>query len=225
MIRDIKLGYQLMKHGLNFYKMIYGGLIILALAMISELFTIGGGLSTLVIGIFPMLMVQLMYSISLSTMVQSSPYKKRLQTTVPAIYVTLSMIVVNTYCVLSQLINYQEIERWGGGGLVTYIYESGEYETSFVLTSVVLVVFMLFGALGAKNFGLSVVFIYGICGLAGKIILKQGISYVEMPVNVAILLSYVVALLGCVLFYIIACITYKKNHSKITFDSLLKRAS
>lgn len=224
MIRDIKLGYQLMKHGLNFYRMIYGGLLILVLAIVSEVFTLGGGLSTLVVGIFPMLMVQLMYSISLSTLVQSSPYKKRLQTTVPAIYVTLSMIAANTYCVLSHWINYEEIARYSSD-IAAYMYEPGEYESSFVLTSVVLVVLMLFGAIGAKNFGLSVVFIYGVFWGAGKMIIKHGMPYVEIPVNIAIILSYAVTLLGCVLFYIIACVTYKQKHSKITFNGLLKRAS
>ena len=55
---------------------------------------------------------------------------------------------------------------------------------------------------------------------------EQGeLIYIVMPDWVAILLSYVIVLLGCAVCYLITCVTYIKPYTDITFDSLLKCAS
>ncbi|MBQ6844177.1 MAG: hypothetical protein IJO60_06040 [Agathobacter sp.] len=224
MIKDIKLGLSLMKYGLNYRLSIFGVLFSLGATILFGLLLPIAYIGGMLLSMIPMLIAQLIFSLTVSTMVQASAYKKRLQTTVPTVFAAICILVANTIVVVSQWLHYQKAVN-NTNPFVVITYEPGEYETGFIFMAIFLVWILLYTTLAMKHFWLGTILMLG--GFWGVMTYaKMGkITYLVMPEWLAIVLSYVIVLLGCVVFYIISCITYKQNYSEITFDSLLKRAS
>lgn len=220
MIRDIKLGFRILKYGLN-YKVTMVGLLICCVGGLLMQFAEFG---ILYVGIGAMLVIQLIHSVSVSTMVQTSPYKKKIQTTVPTLFAAGGMLITNTISVIAQWLGHQRaVNNTNPNFIITYA--QGEYETGFLFSSFALVFIVLYGALSMKCFWLGlIIFLGGFFGFM-KFAVQGEISYIMMPEWLAIVLSYVITLLGCLAMYAISCITYKRDYSKRTFDNLLKRAA
>lgn len=224
MIRDIKLGFMLMKYGLNYHLSIVCALISLGAALLFGALIPVGMIGGMFISIIPMLIAQLIFSLTVSTMVQTSSYKKRLQTTVPTLIATVSILIANTIVVISQKLQYQKAMN-NTNTFVIVTYEPGEYETGYIYTAIVLVCILLYTTVAMKHFWLGTILMVGGFWGVMTFVKKGELTYIVMPEWLAIVLSYVVVLVGCILFYIICLFTYKQNYSEITFDSLLKRAS
>ncbi len=224
MIKDIKLGLSLMKYGLNYRMTIFGVLFSLAMTVFIEWLLPVSIIGAMTLSLMPLLIVQLIYSVSVSTMVQTSPCKKRMQTTVPTVFAIVCGLVTNTIVIIPQWLRYQQ-EKNNTNPFLTITYEPGEYETGYLFSALFLVWLLLYTTWSMKNFWLATIIMMG--GFwAVKTYAEQGqLIYIIMPEWLAIVLSYVIILLGCVLFYITTCVTYKQPYSDITFNSLLKRAS
>lgn len=223
MIKDIKFGFQIMKYGLNFK----ASIIALALCMGTGLFFAillpVGAIGCLYASMGSLFTVQLIHSVSVSTMVQTSPHKKRIQTLIPTVMGTLCMLITNTFAVIVQWMGYQRaINNTNPNVIITF--EPGENETGYIVSSLVLVYMLLYTAFAMKHFWVAMVILIGGCialhnwGRLGEI------DYVIMPEGLAIALSYMIVLLGGLIMYVISCLSYKKDYSKHTFDNLLKRA-
>ena len=202
MIKDIKLGLSLMKNGLNYYGAIADILTGIG-ASVLFLFLIPVGLfSGLFIGMGVTVGAQLIYSLSVSTMVQSSPYKKRLRTTVPTWIAVISMLIANTLCILMEGLIYL-ITKNNTNPYMQVIYEIGEHEWYIVADAVMMVYFLLFMVAGIRFFWISI--LLGCGGFRLFLSFMEGVefSYLNISLEAAIILSYVIVLLGCGIMYVL----------------------
>lgn len=222
MIRDLKMGFQIMKYGLNAKYSVFVLVICLLAGILFGLF-IPVGMGGLYLGMAAMLVAQLIFSVSVSTMVQTSPQKKRLQTTIPTLMSGIFLFLANTINLILTWLGYVRIKN-NTNPFVTITMESGELETGILFTSGLMIFIMLYTFLSMKHFGLgTILFLGGFIG--GYRYLQVGeVSYLIMPTWAAVLLSYGMIVIGCVMMYGISCATYKREYSKRTFETLLKRA-
>lgn len=223
MIKDIKFGFQIMKYGLNFKASMIG----LAFCMGTGLFFVVllpvGAIGCLYAAMGSLFTVQLIHSVSVSTMVQTSPQKKRIQTLIPTVIGTLCMLITNTFAVIAQWLGYQRAINNTNPNLII-VYEPGEYEAGYIISSLILVYVLLYTAFAMKHFGVAMVILIGGCIAIQNLDRLGEIDYVMMPEGLAIALSYLIVLLGGLIMYVISCLSYKKDYSKATFSNLLKRA-
>ena len=222
MINDIKLGLSMIKYGLNVRGAIFGVVFGIGAALLFILLFPVGMFSGLLIGIVVGVGVQLIYSLSVSTMIQSSPYKKRLRTTVPTWIAVISMLIANTLYLLMEGLAYLKNTT---NPFVEVIYESGERETGIVFIAGLLVFSLLYTVIGIRFFWISLVLLFG--ALSWFRMAAEGMFTFNLDISMeaAILLSYVIVLLGCGIMYVFNCLTYKYEYSELSFRGLLKRES
>lgn len=213
-----------MKYGLNYRLTIVGVLISLGLTIFIEWLLPISIIGAMTISLMPLLIVQLIYSVSVSNMVQTATCKKRLQTTVPTLFAIVCGMITHTIVIIPQWLNHQQAIN-NTDPFLSITYEPGEYETGYLFSALFLVWLLLYTTWSMKNFWIATILMIG--GFwAVKTYAEQGkLIYIVMPEGLAIALSYVIVLLGCGVFYVITCVTYKQPYSDITFNSLLKRAS
>ena len=223
MIKDIKFGFQIMKYGLNFKASMIGLAFCMGIGILFSILLQVGAIGCLYASMGALFTVQLIHSVSVSTMVQTSPYKKKLQTIIPAVVGTLCMLIMNTFAVITQWMGYQRAINNTNPNLII-IYEPGEYETGYIISSLILVYVLLYTAFAMKHFWVAMVILIGGCIAIQNLDRLGMIDYVMIPEGLAIALSYVIVLFGGFIMYVISCLSYKKDYSKATFDNLLKRA-
>lgn len=223
MIKDIKLGLSVMKYGLNFKVSMLALLICVGMGVVLTFLLPVGIIGCIYIAMGLLFIVQLIYSVSVSTMVQTSPHKKRMQTIVPSILGTLCMLVSNTFAVTSQWLEYQRAMNNTNPNIII-IYEPGEYESGYIFSSFVLVFLLLYTVIAMKYFEVAMgTMIIGCIAFLNLSRLVE-INYIIIPEGLAIGLSYAIVLLGGGIMCLISIVSYKKDYSKAAFDSLLKRA-
>ncbi len=223
MINDLKLGFKVIPYGLNFKGSIFSFLLFMVLGFVMEVSTPDMGLGGLYIGMGSMLVIQLIHSICVSTMVQTSPYKKKLQTVIPSIIGGGYLLVANTVGLIAKWIGFQSNNMRNG------IRFDGEnaFAHMVLFSSLMMIVVMLYMGAALKCFWpATVIFFIVFVGLYASTTVSVAIGetgVISLPVEAAILISYVSIVLGSVLMYWIFKAMYKMEYSKITFDAALKR--
>lgn len=217
MINDIKMGFKLMKYGLQFKTSLAGVILLLLGGILTEMGDEAISLSGFAFVMAVIMVYQLVQSVTCSTMVQSSAKKKKLQTSVSAICTGICMIIINTVLVIVKLIsmhiNNKPVSAVASWNIVDSIF--------------ILVVLVYMGAAMKMYWGATIGF--GLIGGTYGIWMSSmahGTPWLEIPVSLggAIAISYLSVLAGCVIMYLISLATYKREFSKTTFDSQLKRA-
>ena len=220
MMNDLKLGYRVIKYGLNAeHHFILFGLLVLGAGFFDLMLPIGFGY--FLYGLMGMSFIQLIHSLTLSTMVQTSPYKRKLQTTVPVLVAGVYMLIVNT---VELFVQWMGRERYKNNNsvYVTIVIEPGEIETAIVVLSSVMVLIMILSALMLKHFWMgSVGMVIFYFALRYALELEQ-VSYWQIPMWAAVLISYLNVVIGCGIMYLIFATSYKKEYSKWTFYRELK---
>ena len=226
MIKDLKLGLSIMKYGLN-----YHGVVALIVTMMgaSLLFAVLMPMSVLpglLLAVGVMGVVQAIYSISTSTMVQSSPHRKKLRTKIPTIFITVMMLLVNTWNIFCYWISCLVVEN-NKSIIFQYIHKinDGDYQANVLLSSAIWVAMLVFGTLFMRFLwvALLMLFLLGRMGLISFLYL-WAYSY-TISVEMSILLSYVIVLLGCGFMYAMNCLLYKYPLSERKFRSWMKYES
>lgn len=218
MINDIKIGFKLMKHGLSLKSSIFSSVLFLVGGLMFELSGDVMGIFGSVYAVMGSIMVyQLVQSLTCAGMVQSSPLKKRLQTSISALCTFVCTMILNTIIVVVKLLvgNHNQTPM-------------NEVAVSILISSVMLVLIMVYMATAMKSFLLSTVVFLGSCGIVGYFIgMGLGLNWFtswNVSVGAAIVVSYLAVALGSFLMYLISLVFYKKEYSKITFEGALKRA-
>lgn len=222
MIKDIKLGWRLIKCEINFNVAVYGIVLLVIVCGIFEWITHRSGISRIFAGFFPMILVYTIHSTSLSTLVQSSACKKRMRTTIPALFGTIAMLIANTYCVIM----YRNCHEWmvntKDPAYVDFFFKSGEYEMDFIFTSIFIVLYVIAAILYAKYFLLGILTCVTFFIGYGIYITQENFQYPMISEGFAIAISYGIILLGGLLAYVFCLATYKKGYSMLAFKSELK---
>lgn len=221
MIKDLKLACHLIKFGLAFKMELFFGILFAVIGIITEFFSKG---ATFVGGFYIVLSVfmifQLILSLDLSTLLQSSGYKRKIQLTFPYLVVVPLMLIAFTIVVIlhvsfiytgvdgysaddNLLMQTQYLLLLGFTLFLTQIYFGLCYKY-FLLSTIALVVTIMPAILVINVFS----FMTDICS--------------SLPLT--ILLSYILVLAGSALSYLLSACLYRKNLSKSVFQSALKRA-
>lgn len=224
MMKDIKLGCKLLEYGLNVGGSTFSLVLCFVLVVLMELILPITALSSLWIGIGAAAVVQLVHSLTASQMVQTSPYKKKLQTTIPTLIVGGYMLIAHTLSLILKWIGYQRIMGMSNPDFIVE-FEPYEFSNAIIWAAFLMMFITLIIGLSMKCFWVAMM-IFG----AVSVWFYTGMNGVEMvyfaiPEPLAVALSYVIILAGCGLIYLIFCLTYKKDYSKMTFETALKRAS
>lgn len=224
MMKDIKLGCKLLKYGLNVKGCIVSLVLCFVLVVFMELVFPIAALSSLWIGMGAAVVVQLVHSISVSQMVQTSPYKNKLQTTIPTLIVGGYMLIAHTLSLILKWIGYQRIMRMSDPDFIIE-FEPYEFSNAIIWAGFFMVFIELFMGLSMKCFWVATVifgavFVWFYMGMNGV-----EMVYFAIPEPLAVALSYVIILGGCGFMYLIFCLTYKKDYHRMTFETALKRAS
>ncbi len=226
MIKDIKFGLSVMKYGLN-----YDGVVAL-------IFTVTGAgllfavlmpmsiLPGLLLGVGIMGVMQLIYSISTSTIVQSSSHRKKLRTTIPAIFAMVIMLFANTLNILFYWVSCIVIEN-NKNFVFQYIHKihDGDYQSNVLLSSLIWSCMLVFGALFMRFLWVTILILF-LLGRTGMLtfLLMWAYSY-TISVEMSIFLSYVIVLAGCGTMYAINSLLYKYPLSKRKFRTWMKYES
>ena len=128
------------------------------------------------------------------------------------------MVILNTILFVVNVIfmhTYHKPESVVAGGIIL--------DAAFVL---IIIVYMV---VAMKMFWFAVIVMAGGFGGGYGVLLSvmsRGDFLIEVPISLggAIAISYLAVFVGCGLMYLISLALYKKDFSKATFESALKRA-
>jgi len=218
MINDLKIGFKLMRHGLSFKSSIISSILFLIGGLMFEASGEPIGIVGSVYAVMGSIMVyQLVQSLTCAGLVQSSSLKKRLQTSISAICTFVCTMIFNTIIVgvkiLIGYLNHTPMNEVAAGILVTGFF---------------LIIIMVYMGTSMKAFLFSTIIFIMSCGIVGYFIgMGLGLDWFaswNISIGVSIAGSYLAVVIGSFLMYLISLAFYKKDYSKTTFDSALKRA-
>lgn len=212
MLKNIKLGLSLIKYGFRPKSNIIMCIIIVLIGLVVEFATKG----TNMIGAFYMLITavfvyQMIVSMDLSTLVQTSKLKKSLQTTIP---------VATSFCIYFVVFTVIAIER------IILVKMNPALEADLVASTLMALVTMFFAMVY-----MGICFKYFITGLvlfiAVVMVVSGGSTYfllehtLPFGIGTAIAISYVAIILGALAQYALSSMFYRKELSKFAFKGLL----
>lgn len=213
MIKQFKLALQIQKFGFQRTMQLVCMAIMVVVGIIIEAASQGvTWLGSFFIALAPMFLTQIIYSFGMSNLVATSPYKKRLQTTVPAV----------SECIIS-LISMTVIV----GFKIVEIHRAPEHTKGLLSTLMVLCVLMallhLYTAVVFKYYALSVVlllvivwpmcFVMGFStGMSDSMMFE--IPFLNISLTTAVIISYLTVFVSVFLQYLLSCALYRKPMSK-----------
>lgn len=220
MINKIKTGIMLCRYGLSFKSNVAGALIFMVLGIVMQINMINGMSfwGSVYIVLSAVFMYQLICSVTISTMIQTSGYKKPLQTLIPTITSVPFMMLMYTVCVIMYF-----FMKSG----------NGEFAIKNLLLTAIFVFFMeVYTGTAYKYFVVSMcvmmVTIYAFMFNSDRIMEKLMSILSSLSLNsfgAVIVIGYVAIVVGGVLEYLLSCLFYKKPLSKMAFGAALKRAA
>lgn len=225
MIKDIKLGIGMMRNSLTYEHSIFACLLALGVGIVFAFLLPVPALSGLYIAIGCMGYVQQIYFISVSTLVQSSPYKKKFRTTIPAYITLFAMLIANTLCLVMHWLSYLRVRNNESIYLMSMEYDSKTYANTMVICALLMVGILLYMVLANVLFFPATIVLVGMWIWWKFSIGTIDLAYWDISIGMGILLSYVVVFAGAFILYIVNCLTYKLEYSKLSYQGPLKRAS
>lgn len=216
MIKELKKAFAIARYGLRFKTQIVFGLIFLAIGLLVDIFSRGstylGGFYIVLSGMF---IYQLIISMDGSTLIQSSSYKRKIQTKYPflavipvtAVFFTIivvihSLMAFKTYPDISAVDNYNRqglyILTMGAMMMLTMIYFGICYKYFMVG---MLLLFVMVMPLSTASSMLS------------NWAMEQGREIFKL--YFCIPAAYILFAIGAVLMYVLSVALYKKPLSKL----------
>lgn len=221
MLQQIIYGFKLAKYGLKFKMQVAFSIIFLLCGIVVEFVDRGRNmLGGFYIVLSAMFTLQLIISLDISTMVQTSPYKKKLQTSLPILTSTPVMLLSYTVVVFIRLY---------------YIYLdpviSCDWESrAQVKTGLVAIILLLFMA----SAYMGVCYKYFVAAFIGLMLCVFPTSYFfyssssfavieQFPIAAVVIFGYLMILAGQGISYLLITLTYKKELSRYAFGAAMKR--
>ena len=217
MINDFKLGLRLIKYGLNMKGCLAISIIFMIWGILMDFALPESPVNGMFVGMGGMMTAQMICSVSVSTMVQSSARKKQLQTSVPAVVCGGFLLLGNTLSLIAKI-----------AGLKVLEWELAEVANGIVFNVVLMIIMVLYMGGAMKAFWQATVcftIVYlGFYFLAMSLKFIEGGAPVLLPLEVAVVLSYVMIIVAVILMYFLFVAMYKRDFSKQNFETQLKRA-
>lgn len=222
MMQDIRLGFRILKYGMSLTSSVIVGTLFMIMAFLMDIIVYGGPMGSIYVGIVVVFLAQLLHSVIQSTMVQSSPQKKRLATKIPALMITVVLLVYHSVIIVFKCIkvaNQPEDEFAVAYGIVVgsigiliiLVYFSFAMKEYWISTILFFVVFYTF-FVGANVFGGSNMFV------------DLVVFHLNIPMVIAVPVSYASILTGGGIHYAVNVWLYKKDYAPQNFKRALERA-
>lgn len=219
MLKDLKMGFQLMKYGYKIKMNVIMMVVILALGIVAEISSKGtsflGGFYLMMTGMFA---YQLIMSMDISEMVQSSAAKRKLQVGLPVVASTVVYLASYTFLLVERVI------------LIHQNPQSKE-ELLYTLFTILLIMITvyIFSSICYKYFvaGMILFLILFIGVDTGAVILwNNGIGawLCQIGLGWLAVLGYAVVLLGGGIEYLLGSLLYRKPLSEFAFRGIFKDA-
>ena len=217
MLKEIILGFKLVKYGYKLKENIFMLVIFTAIGLFVEIQSKGtsiiGGLYFMLVGMFA---YQLIMSVDVSEYIQTSAMKRKLQLTIPVITSTALYLFIFTFIIIEKCI---------------LINMYPENQKMLIMSLVQLELFMLivfaFSSICYKYFLLGfllfIVLDFAVIIISSFLFNTPFASTVlSIPFGVFAVTGYLVIFIGAVLEYIIGSKLYNKPLSQFAFKGLLK---
>ena len=215
MLKDIKLGFKLLRYGyklkLNVIMLVFFAVIGIASDIMSKGTTIIGGIYFMMSGMFTF---QLIMSMDVSELIQSTSLKKKLQIYIPVMSSTVINLVIFTFLVVERVILIQygvadktQLFTLDVALLIVYLYTSICYKY-FVLGFIVFMVLFM---------GVFTV-------LSGAAFVPVSNAVFKLGLPVVALLGYIAIFAGGALEILIGELLYKKPLSEFAFRGFFRDA-
>ena len=216
MLKEIKLGFKLLKYSYKL-KMNVGMLIFfLAIGVFSEVTTKGtsiiGGIYFMLCGMFA---YQMVMSMDVSQMIQSTAMKKKLQIYIPAMVSFIIYMVVYTFIVIERIILIQN-----------HVADAGELSYALFSVDIVMISVFLFTSICYKYFLLGFIMFIGIFMPSYTATMVSGVMLVmeKLPFAVNVAIGYAIIILGTLLQIGVGTLLYKKPLSEFAFRGIFRDA-
>lgn len=219
MLKDLKMGFQLMKYGYKIKMNVIMMFVILAFGIVAEISSKGtsflGGFYLMMTGMFA---YQLIMSMDISEMVQSSAAKRKLQVGLPVVASTVVYLASYTFLLVERVI------------LIHQNPQSKE-ELLYTLFTILLIMITvyIFSSISYKYFVAGFIsFLILFIGVdTGAVILwNNGIGawLCQIGLGWLAVLGYAVVLLGGGIEYLLGSLLYRKPLSEFAFRGIFKDA-
>jgi hypothetical protein len=214
MIKELLNAYKIVKYGLRPRKQLMFALFFAAIGIVLEIVSKGrnlvGAFYIILTGLF---IHQLIISSDMSTLVQSSPYKKKIQCVYPIISVTPWIYLSITILVIINAISARE--------------SAEAYDAMCRMTmQLAMLVFttVIYFAFSYKYFVLSTIVLFAVaCFLPSIFAWDNPISMMFTDYGVCVLTLYLSATVGIMISWFASRLVYKKEFSRIAFMGLIKK--
>lgn len=222
MINDMKMSFKILRYGINIKSSILFATIFFILGFFCDMVS-----SSPVVAVYmPLVSIyfgQIAHSVVQSTMVQTSPYKKAMQTKIPALVMFVIVFVYNTLDILWKRI-LLNINPWFEKDFIMAILTGG----------FMTVVIMLYFAFAMKVYWPATICFFVVfyawafgtgfgSGMTETILAFRN-SSISISMPVAIICSYVCIFIGCGINYGVSLLLYKKDYAQQNFKKVLDRA-
>ena len=219
MLKDLKMGFQLMKYGYKIKMNVIMMVVILAFGIVAEISSKGtsflGGFYLMMTGMFA---YQLIMSMDISEMVQSSAVKRKLQVGLPVVASTVVYLASYTFLLVERVI-------------LIYQNPQSKEELLYTLFTILLIMITvyIFSSICYKYFvaGFILFLILFIAVDTGAVILwNNGIGawLCQIGLGWLAVLGYAVVLLGGGIEYLLGSLLYRKPLSEFAFRGIFKDA-
>ena len=219
MINDIKLGFKMLQYSMQYVQSLVVFAIFIFLAVAMDLFPMPFNSYSGIYYLFGMVLgVQLIHMLGASNMIQTSPYKKRFQTSVVALMSLCLELIFVTIMIMFKVVHYFAFD---------YMKES--VCNMLVCTSIVIIILNLYMTIAMKYFWIgTILFIVAFWGIHIRFMRinimlpdAERVQLVSLPTG--ILMCYIAIFVGSVFMYWIGNLLYKKEYSKMAFRHALKQ--
>ena len=231
MMGQCKYAFQMLRYAFGIKGNSVAAVILVIVGLVLEFISHGtnflGSFFVVVLSMFP---VQFLYSISLSNHVASSPYRKRLQTSMPALMnLTLNIGIFTLLNIIKAVEIYlfpEDAELIIGSLIMLSIAElilaiyTGIVFKYYILATIILVVFFsIFGGMGGwiMAFQEQVYSFYSVFTAMGYIFMGK------LPFVGAVVTSYVLLFVGAGFQYLVSLAIYRKPLSKRAQGDAMRR--
>lgn len=219
MIKDLKMGFRLIKYGYKIKMNVILMIVILAAGIVAEISSKGtsflGGFYLMMTGMFA---YQLIMSMDISEMVQSSAVKRKMQVGLPVVASTVVYLAAYTFLLVERVI----LIRQNPQSKEELLY------TLFTILLIMITVYV-FSSICYKYFVAGfILFLILFMGVdAGAMILWDngiGAWLCQIGLGWLAVLGYAVVLLGGGIEYLLGSLLYRKPLSEFAFRGIFKDA-
>lgn len=220
MKKDFLLAIKLMKYGLSVKLELSLGLICLIAGILIDIKSKG---STYIGGFYISLsclfLFQLIMSMDISTLVQSSAYKRKIQVVLPYLFAVPAILLAFTLIIILHIsFIHSGVEGYSAS-------ENFMIQTNYILLlSIVLGIVMIYFGFCYKYFVASSVILVVVISAAMLIANTEVFRSICQSLPLTIVVSYLILIAGIALSCLFSALLYRKKLSRIAFSGFNKKA-